>query len=492
MKKIIVFLFFVLSLQFVFPMSYMYVDPLEPYDSEMRLRYYGSDGSAYTHIDGYGDFSDKIPENVYIHIAGAGKAIYEHYGHVGIILEYDDGKKILCDYGLFDSSDKGFVKNFIKGNMYYNFSVHGLTSWINHLETDKRSYRIYKLNLSKDQKRNIQNFIAYSSDENSIYLYDFFKDNCSTRVRDLLNRVYDGDFSAFFKDIKMGTWRTAIEYVERNYPFYEAFYNIGFGCAQDKSISYYDAMFLPEYFEEGMKDFYVYKLKKRKPLINDEIFAFIPVTFIQDLDSENLFTLSFKELIEKYDIIKEYKVELVEQNEYEPLYPTTVKKGYFPSPNYRRYMIVASIFLLINLIFIPFLKKYKKLLVFPLLISFLIDMIFAIMGTAFIIMSLFTIHHYMWFNYNLIFINPYLFYLGYRTIKYIRNINDRTEEKFFILFHKIYILLITIAFLGKIFYIQKNLYLIIIFFVYYVSVLAFGIYSSGDKLLCKGWIKVER
>ena len=68
------------------------------------------------------------------------------------------------------------------------------------------------LNLTPAQKRELQEFLEWNAQpENREYRYDYYRDNCSTRVRDVLDRVLGGRLRAATEGVPTGTtfrWHT--------------------------------------------------------------------------------------------------------------------------------------------------------------------------------------------------------------------------------------------------------------------------------------------
>ena len=60
-----------------------------------------------------------------------------------------------------------------------------------------RTITLQRLNLTAQQKRRLRADLRRNAlDENKYYRYDYFVDNCSTRLRDALDRALDGALRA--------------------------------------------------------------------------------------------------------------------------------------------------------------------------------------------------------------------------------------------------------------------------------------------------------
>jgi len=135
----------------------------------------------------------KLSENAQISlITGApGDQIYAIFGHSAIRI-YDPVAKIdwVYNYGTFDFNAPGFYTNFLKGKLNYFLSVYDFNHMINNYSYNNQSLYEQVLNLNHEEKIQIFHFLINNSlPENRYYLYDFFFDNCSSRIRDVFEKI---------------------------------------------------------------------------------------------------------------------------------------------------------------------------------------------------------------------------------------------------------------------------------------------------------------
>ncbi|MEM9424288.1 MAG: DUF4105 domain-containing protein, partial [Spirochaetota bacterium] len=150
-----------------------------------------------------------------IMIQGQSRALYSWFGHAGIILsgpadilravgrENQDnfihaanynGDELMFDYGNFDTSDKNFILRLPTGDVnYYKFyKSFRLYKEANEVH-EKRGMDIYWLNLDVEKKQKFVRILFEATNpDNQSYKYDFYFDNCLTRIRDQLNDLFDG------------------------------------------------------------------------------------------------------------------------------------------------------------------------------------------------------------------------------------------------------------------------------------------------------------
>jgi hypothetical protein len=125
---------------------------------------------------------------------GPGRIYWERFGHNGLIV--DDpatGARIVYNYGAFDFQEKHFLRNFALGRMSYSLIDEPLEADVAIYAAEGRSVTVQILNLTPAQARRLAEFLAWNAQpQNAAYRYDYFVNNCSTKVRDALNRVLGG------------------------------------------------------------------------------------------------------------------------------------------------------------------------------------------------------------------------------------------------------------------------------------------------------------
>ncbi|MEP7164597.1 MAG: DUF4105 domain-containing protein [Ferruginibacter sp.] len=124
-----------------------------------------------------------------------GDELYSLFGHSAIRIidssnidnNYFD---IVYNYGTFNFDDPGFYLKFIRGKLLYYISIeefNGVNGFKNLYQSTGRGITEQVLFLSETEKKSIQHSLNENlKEENKYYKYDFFLDNCTTRLRDML------------------------------------------------------------------------------------------------------------------------------------------------------------------------------------------------------------------------------------------------------------------------------------------------------------------
>lgn len=179
---------------------------------------------------------------------GPGAEVWERFGHNAIMVEDTaTGDARWYNYGMFDFAAPDFWPRFLKGDMRYWMAGGDprleLGAYIQH----NRTVWVQELNLEAPQRLALKQFLEWNVlPENKFYHYDYFYDNCSTRVRDALDRVIGGAIKAQTDSIPSGTTFRAEtrRLTESSVPVYAGI-ELGLGRPTDRPISRYEEMFLP-------------------------------------------------------------------------------------------------------------------------------------------------------------------------------------------------------------------------------------------------------
>ncbi|MBN2626762.1 MAG: DUF4105 domain-containing protein [Spirochaetales bacterium] len=186
---------------------------------------------------------------------GPGKPLYVWWGHIGLIVESEKkGWSYFYDFGNFSFEEDHFYRNFAMGRLYYLAMKAHAPSYQRYLSLFDRSVTVYDLNLSPDEKIRLLDYLEEGvKPENRTYLYHHYEDNCSTRVRDALDYVMEGE-------LRRGAEGYALSYRDQANRFIRPFWayfllNYLQGTPVDKPISLWDALYLPTELEKWTEQF---------------------------------------------------------------------------------------------------------------------------------------------------------------------------------------------------------------------------------------------
>ena len=205
---------------------------------------------------------------------GVGVRVWERFGHNAILVEdRERATRTAYNYGLFDFRQENFVLRFIQGRMWYWMQGLDADAMLQSYIRDNRSVWVQELELSPDQRVALRDFLAWNErPEHRYYRYDYYRDNCSTRVRDALDRVLGGRFRALTDTVATGT--TFRFHTKRltadDLPLFTAL-QVALGEPVDRPISAWEAMFLPLAVQEWARHMTVRDSAGReRPLVRAE------------------------------------------------------------------------------------------------------------------------------------------------------------------------------------------------------------------------------
>lgn len=141
-----------------------------------------------------------------------GDELYSTFGHSAFrIIDSNSVTDIVYNYGTFNFDDDGFYLKFVRGKLLYYVSTEYFHDFKDLYQSTNRGITEQVLQLSPTEKINIRSFLNQNiKEENKYYKYDFFFDNCTTRLRDIIKKNHDSIFTQFPVMPVGSTYRNAI------------------------------------------------------------------------------------------------------------------------------------------------------------------------------------------------------------------------------------------------------------------------------------------
>ena len=125
---------------------------------------------------------------------GPGEIYWERFGHNAIVVrDLATGRAVSYNYGMFDFEQDDFFVNFLRGRMTYQVGAFDFDQEYPLYIDEGRSVEQQVLDLAPAGKLELAEFLANNAKpENASYRYDYFVSNCSTKLRDALDKALDG------------------------------------------------------------------------------------------------------------------------------------------------------------------------------------------------------------------------------------------------------------------------------------------------------------
>ncbi|HWP40282.1 MAG TPA: DUF4105 domain-containing protein [Tepidisphaeraceae bacterium] len=212
---------------------------------------------------------------VFLLTLGPGDAAWEKFGHNALMIRDESaGTDVAYNWGIFQF-DNWFIFNFIRGRLWYWMEGEDAASMIHwYIQVQDRSVWLQELNLSPAQRLALRDLCQWNAlPEHRRYKYDYYIDNCSTRVRDALDRVLDGQIKRAAQQIPSPiTYRSETRRLMADDPIlYTAVYFI-LGQRIDRKLTAWDEMFIPMRMKDRFNELSVVDEQgNAQPLVQREL-----------------------------------------------------------------------------------------------------------------------------------------------------------------------------------------------------------------------------
>ena len=190
---------------------------------------------------------------VYLLTFDPGELAWERFGHNALwIRDKTTGTDLAFDYGRFSfgrtTADKlRFLGQFAQGLLNYSMGDGPTETYLDRYARMGRSIWVQEFDLSPIQRVAIRDFLYWNrTEEHKYYQYNYYLDNCSTRIRDVLDRVVGGQIKQWADTLKTPwTYRDHTRRTTEASPVLYTLLNIGLGQPTDHRLSAWEEMFLP-------------------------------------------------------------------------------------------------------------------------------------------------------------------------------------------------------------------------------------------------------
>lgn len=180
---------------------------------------------------------------------GPGTSLNDAFGHSGFrIKDSANNLDIVYGYGEFDFNAPNFYLKFTQGKLNYKIGKTDFNRFYAIYQYYNRSINEQILNLNQNQKQRLYNYLLNNyKPENRNYLYDFFFDNCATKIKDVATIASNN--SIRFKppaNYKEATFRTLIQENLNKNSWGSLGIDVALGAVIDTYATPEEHMFLPK------------------------------------------------------------------------------------------------------------------------------------------------------------------------------------------------------------------------------------------------------
>lgn len=226
-------------------------------------------------------YAQQITNNAEISIitCAPGNDLYSVFGHTAIRVK-DPARRFdkVYNYGTFNFETPNFYLKFARGKLDYMLSVSPYKYFVISYMNENRWIKEQVLNISFTQKKEIFKFLQNNAlPENMYYRYDFFYDNCATRVKDVIKNVLSDDMIPADSVTKKGeTFKDLFIPYLKGKNWERLGINLALGQPANKIVTADEASFLPDYTEMFFDRSYVIHDGKTVPLVKNKRLLYDP------------------------------------------------------------------------------------------------------------------------------------------------------------------------------------------------------------------------
>jgi hypothetical protein len=186
--------------------------------------------------------------DVFVLTFGQGDYVWERFGHNAI--QVDDratGTSVVWHWGLFDFEQPNFVGRFLSGDTRYWMEGFDPASMIDAYRRYDRTITVQRLAMTPAQKHALLERLRWNEQEaNRYYRYDYFRDNCSTRLRDALDHALGGAVRRALVPLRTEhTHRSESLRLVNGMPLTQAGMHVALGHPADVPMTAWDEGFVP-------------------------------------------------------------------------------------------------------------------------------------------------------------------------------------------------------------------------------------------------------
>ncbi len=201
--------------------------------------------------------TDSTASNLHLYLVtfSPGDELTDWFGHTAIVVRDSVNKTgKLYNFGLF-SFNEGFIKNFVFGRLIFWKGRHDLASTLVYYKSERRSIYFHELNLEARGKLQLARALEREVlPENRRYLYDHYRDNCATRLRDLIDRAVHGQLKEATQISDGRSYRDLTMQYTDSHPLMQWLLLFLMNDTIDRPLTHWQEMFLPDYLERYVRE----------------------------------------------------------------------------------------------------------------------------------------------------------------------------------------------------------------------------------------------
>lgn len=187
---------------------------------------------------------------------GPGTIYWERFGHDALVIaDTASGESDAFNYGLFNFSERDFLLNFARGRMTYMAAAWPTADDLAQYQSEGRWIVDQQLNLTPPQRAALRDFLVWNvQPRNARYAYDYYTQNCTTRIRDALDRALGGALREQTQSQPRAfTYRSQTDRLMAGQPWLMLLFDLGLGPYADQPLNGWSGSFLPSQLMDSLR-----------------------------------------------------------------------------------------------------------------------------------------------------------------------------------------------------------------------------------------------
>ena len=218
-------------------LSFSYITPIDAHSAP------NTENDAFVSVESNIDPMDSV--EVSLLTCSPHEEIYSLYGHSAIRWHQGD-IDLVFNWGMFSFSKPYFALRFVFGLTDYELAAYPYERFWPYYQQWGSSVTEQVLNLTNDEKRTLQHLLSENlKEENRVYRYNFFYNNCSTKPRDVIEKSIEGQVVYEDKNDFQPTFREMVRECNRNHRWSKFGNDMLLGVKADLATTRQEQEFLP-------------------------------------------------------------------------------------------------------------------------------------------------------------------------------------------------------------------------------------------------------
>jgi hypothetical protein len=204
---------------------------------------------------------------------GPGEEVFDRFGHAAIrVRNTATGLDSAWNWGMFDFNSPNFIPRFLTGETRYWMAGFPTGLFVDYYRRAGRAVWEQDFDLDPAQADSVLTVLRWNArDENKFYRYDYYLDNCSTRVRDAIDAAVGGALRRVATGPSTGiTWRSETMRLAEAFPILNFGMTFTLGPRADRELSRWDELFIPMHLRDAVRAVRVPHADGEHPLVAAE------------------------------------------------------------------------------------------------------------------------------------------------------------------------------------------------------------------------------